>query len=241
MTNPRYSYAGGKIISELLALNFLRKTDTQCVIFRPHNFIGPDMGFEHVIPELMRKIFRASDGLTHKQIDLEIQGTGEETRAFCYVDNGVDGTILCGEKGADGAIYHIGEMREISILKLVRMMGDGLGLRINVVPGPLQAGGTPRRCPDTTKLGTLGYVPRVGLEEGLERTMAWYVDYFPHPRRLEEYPMENIPVANVVTRRGRCPGRLRGSQVRVVEQGQEGRRLRGGLHHSRGRPRQLWP
>jgi nucleoside-diphosphate-sugar epimerase len=178
ITNPRYSYAGGKVISELLALNFLRKTDTDCVIFRPHNFIGPDMGFEHVIPELARKIFENSLGLTRKEIDLEIQGSGEETRAFCYVDNGVQGTILCADKGGDGEIYHIGEMRETSILDLVKMIGEILGVTINIVPGPLRAGGTPRRCPDTAKLEALGYVPSVGLEESLQRTVEWYADYY---------------------------------------------------------------
>ena len=178
VTNPRYSYAGGKIISELLALNFLRKTDTDCVIFRPHNFIGPDMGFEHVIPELMRKIFAASQGFRKKEIDLEIQGTGEETRAFCYIDNGVQGVLLCGEKGSDGELYHIGEMREISILQLVDMLGGLLGISIRVAPGPLRPGGTPRRCPDTAKLQALGYAPQVTLEEGLSRTLQWYGDYY---------------------------------------------------------------
>lgn len=48
--NPRYSYAGGKIISELMAINFGRKYFDRVVIFRPHNVYGPDMGWEHVIP-----------------------------------------------------------------------------------------------------------------------------------------------------------------------------------------------
>ena len=56
VTNPRYSYAGGKIISELLTLNYLRETNIQHAIFRPHNVFGPQMGFEHVIPELIKKI-----------------------------------------------------------------------------------------------------------------------------------------------------------------------------------------
>ena len=47
---PRYSYAGGKIISELLAINYARECFDRMVIVRPHNVYGPDMGFEHVIP-----------------------------------------------------------------------------------------------------------------------------------------------------------------------------------------------
>ena len=54
--NPRYSYAGSKVISELLALNFGRTHFRRVVIFRPHNVYGPDMGWEHVIPQLSLKV-----------------------------------------------------------------------------------------------------------------------------------------------------------------------------------------
>ena len=53
-TNPRYSYGGGKIISELMALNYGRKYFERVLIFRPHNVYGPDMGWEHVVPQFAR-------------------------------------------------------------------------------------------------------------------------------------------------------------------------------------------
>ena len=49
--NPRYSYGAGKLISEVMAINFGRKFFERVLIFRPHNVYGPDMGFEHVIPQ----------------------------------------------------------------------------------------------------------------------------------------------------------------------------------------------
>ncbi|RPI76155.1 MAG: SDR family NAD(P)-dependent oxidoreductase [Desulfobacteraceae bacterium] len=174
ITNPRYSYAGGKIISELLTLNFLRQTDTETVIFRPHNVYGPDMGYEHVIPELMRKIYEASGAFARKEIAIEIQGHGEETRAFCFIDNAVEEIMLCATKGYNGEIYHIGEMQEIRILDLIQMMGSILNIRIKTIPGALRAGGTPRRCPDIGKIKALGYREEIPLEEGLRRTVAWY-------------------------------------------------------------------
>ncbi len=45
---------------------------------------------------------------------------------------------------------------------------------IEMVPGKLQAGGTPRRCPDISKLAALGYKPRVSLDQGLKPTLDWY-------------------------------------------------------------------
>jgi len=62
--NPRYSYSGGKLISELLAINFGRKHFERVLIFRPHNVYGPDMGFEHVIPQLASRRHAASASST---------------------------------------------------------------------------------------------------------------------------------------------------------------------------------
>lgn len=176
--NPRYSYAGGKLISELLTLNYLRATPTQGVIFRPHNIYGPDMGFEHVIPELVRKIYDASNGLTLKEAEIVIQGSGAETRAFCHVDTAVDQIVLAGERGQAGEIYHVGRTEEISIKNLARTLGSALGVALTVRPGSAPAGGTPRRCPDVTKVSALGPVRDVSLEDGLAQTAAWYVKHY---------------------------------------------------------------
>ncbi len=173
--NPRYSYAGGKIISELLTLNYLRKSPTEAVIFRPHNVVGPDMGWEHVIPELLVKIGKASDGFKSKKAKIEIQGSGEETRAFCYIDSAVEQIVLCAEKGGNGEIYHIGEMNEISILALIKMIGKVLGIEIETVSAAIRKGGTPRRCPDISKIKSLGYVQPVTFEAGLAKTVEWYM------------------------------------------------------------------
>lgn len=177
ITNPRYSYAGAKIISELLALNFLRETDTECIIYRPHNVFGPDMGNEHVIPELIQKIYSESLEFAKKIIKLKIQGSGNETRAFCYIDNAVDAIIICGEKGKNGEIYHIGDTHEIRILDMVKLIGDILGIKIDIISGPLALGSTLRRCPNISKIQRLGYKPKIHLEEGIHRTILWYRDY----------------------------------------------------------------
>ena len=65
VTNPRFSYGGGKIVSELLAFNYGRKHFDRVLIFRPHNVYGPNMGEEHVIPQFavrMRRAFADTTG-----------------------------------------------------------------------------------------------------------------------------------------------------------------------------------
>jgi len=175
MTNPRFSYGGGKIASELLTLHYGGKRGLETVIFRPHNIYGANMGFEHVIPELVAKIVKLSDNLTKKSIDLPIQGSGEETRAFCYIDDAVRGILLCGEKGKAGEIYHLGTQKETSIRELIEQLGQILDININIIPGSLRPGGTTRRCPNISKLSQLGYQPQIDLKAGLTHSVKWYV------------------------------------------------------------------
>lgn len=178
VTNPRFSYGGGKIAAELMTLHIGGKRGLETVIFRPHNVYGPDMGFEHVIPELVERIVERSDGLREKRIVLPIQGDGSETRAFCYIDDGARGAAIAGLCGENGHIYHLGTAVETSIAELALGLGRALGIEIELQAGPLQVGGTRRRCPDVTKLSGLGYAPEVALAEGLRRSATWYAEHF---------------------------------------------------------------
>lgn len=176
VTNPRFSYGGGKIASELLALHLGAQRGLESVIFRPHNFYGPDMGVEHVVPEITRRIVQLSDGLTRTSIDLPIQGDGTDTRSFCHVADGAAGAVIAGDRGASREIYNIGTDREVSIADLVRLIGTSIGVDVTIVPGPRPEGGTSRRCPDITKLRALGFEPATSLEDGIAATAAWYAD-----------------------------------------------------------------
>ena len=148
------------------------------VIFRPHNFYGPAMGFEHVVPQIVRKIYEATDRLKTKSAKITIQGTGSETRAFCYIDDAIEGVILAATKGADRDIYNVGTDNETTIRNLILGIADVMEVDLRIEPGPLQAGSTPRRCPDISRLAALGYKPRVDLRQGLQETVKWYTDYY---------------------------------------------------------------
>jgi nucleoside-diphosphate-sugar epimerase len=172
--NPRYSYGGGKLISELMAINYGRKFFERVLIFRPHNVYGPDMGWEHVIPQFALRLKRLADAQGSGPLRFDIQGTGSETRSFCYIDDLVAGVLVMREKGAHLGIYHVGTMEEVSIADLARCVAKAAGREIDLVSGPLQTGGTQRRCPDISKLEKLGYKPRMPLDAGLKTTLAWY-------------------------------------------------------------------
>lgn len=172
--NPRYSYSAGKIISEMMAINYGRKHFDRVLIFRPHNVYGPDMGWEHVIPQLVLRMKEIAAATAEKTIKVPIQGTGKETRAFIFIEDFVDGLMLVLEKGAHLGIYHIGTMEEIRIEDLAKEIGNYFGKEVAVVAGELAKGSPMRRCPDTTKLKKLGFRPKTSLSEGLRTTAKWY-------------------------------------------------------------------
>lgn len=174
--NPRFSYSGSKIITELLALHYTAKSKLRTVICRPHNFYGPDMGMGHVIPQFIMRMKTISKHNMSEEVDFPIQGTGEETRSFCYIDDAVDGILLCATKGESREIYHIGTENEITIASLAEEIAVIIGLKIAIKKGELLPGGTKRRCPSITKIKALGYSPRISLKEGLRKTVAWYMN-----------------------------------------------------------------
>jgi len=174
--NPRNSYGGGKIISELLLINYARKYFDRAMIFRPHNAYGPDMGSEHVIPQFaMRMAEIAGDARRRTgSIDFPIQGTGDETRSFVYISDLVDGIWRVLQQGEHMGIYHIGTDVETTIADLAHAVARCFDLKIRVVHGEIRPGGAPRRCPDISRMRQLGYQPRVPLAEGLVGTVDWY-------------------------------------------------------------------
>ena len=174
--NPRYSYGGSKIVSELIAFNYAQDHYRKVQVFRPHNVFGPNMGWKHVEPQFIMRALEAQDDHPNGKAPFDIQGDGTETRSFCYVDDIVQGILTMYEQGGHREVYHIGSDEEVSILDLAARIGKIVGVDLDIRPSAAAAGGTPRRCPDITKMRALGWSPAVGLDEGLAPTVAWYRD-----------------------------------------------------------------
>ncbi|MGQ0663483.1 MAG: NAD-dependent epimerase/dehydratase family protein [Pseudomonadota bacterium] len=172
--NPRYSYAGAKIVSELLAINYGRSGFERVVVFRPHNVYGPDMGWEHVIPQFALRAVDALARCPAGRLPFAIQGDGSQTRAFIHIDDFVAGLKTVIAEGAHLEIYHIGTDEEIAIADLARLVVAHFGRQPELKHSPAPAGGTPRRCPDIAKLGALGFGPKIALRDGLPGVVDWY-------------------------------------------------------------------
>ena len=155
-------------------MNYGRTGFERVAVFRPHNVYGSDMGWEHVIPQLALQAVNAVEGTADDPVPLRIQGDGTQTRAFVHIDDMTDGFMAILEKGCHLEVYHVGNPEEATIAELSVKIVNCFGRQVRLIPSESPPGGTPRRCPDITKLRGLGYTPRVSLDAGLPGVVEWY-------------------------------------------------------------------
>lgn len=173
--NPRYSYGGQKIACELMAQAWGRTGFDRVVIFRPHNVYGPDMGWEHVVPQLaVRAAETVAAAPGDGPVDFPIRGDGRQTRAFVHIDDFTDGLATVIAHGEHMGIYHIGNPEEVTIETVARAVVGRFGREARLIPEPVPAGETPRRCPDIGRLSALGFTPRIPFADGVGPVVDWY-------------------------------------------------------------------
>jgi len=166
--NPRYSYGGGKILTELMGVHYGKKFFKKLVIFRPHNVYGPNMGYDHVIPEFICRFKKL------KNKNFTIHGTGKETRSFIFIDDFINAFDLILRKGKHLNVYNIGTEEKIKIDLLARMISKYFNKKIIINKKKIAAGSTKNRCPDITKIKKLGFKKKYDLYSGLFKTIGWY-------------------------------------------------------------------
>ena len=172
--NPRYSYGGAKITAELLAMAAAHEQTIKAVtIVRPYNVIGPDMGTDHVIPQFAQRVAELAREHPSGVIPFPVQGSGQETRSFCWIGDCVEQLVVLVDHGG-GGIWNVGVMDERTIAETAHAVAGCYGRDIEVVPGALAEGSPQRRSPDTAAIEALGWKPAVGFGEAIERTVVWY-------------------------------------------------------------------
>ncbi len=171
ISHPRWTYAITKMHGESAFLNSAKPNLFEAVIIRYQNIIGPKMGFGHAIPHIVERFFL-------KEEPFKIYGSNQ-TRAFCYIDDAVDGTIKAMNNSLSGEIYHIGNPQEISIAELTKYIGflmqyDGEYENAETYPGSVD-----RRCPNIEKsIKMLNYNPKFEWKKAVDLTVEWYKKYF---------------------------------------------------------------
>ncbi len=166
----RDSYASSKSIGDFLVRNFCESKEIGWSILRIFNCYGPRMDsskFGQVVPEF---ISRAINGE-----EFTIIGDGTQTRSFCYVDDHVRMVADLVDFGADDGVYNIGNNEEVSMLNLAKKIHEKLEIGFEPVFLPPRSNDPPRRVPDCTKIGEISGNEMIGLDVGIEKTVAWYL------------------------------------------------------------------
>ena len=134
------------------------------------------MGTHHVIPEFCQRFNELATHQPEGVASFPIQGSGQETRSFCWIGDCVEQFMFLLSKSPKGAeIYHMGTMDEHTVADVAHRLAECYGRNIKIEPGILPKGSPSRRLPDTGKLTRLGYRgPQISFDEGLARSAAWY-------------------------------------------------------------------
>lgn len=168
VSNVRWSYGSGKMIGEVAFYSYMKDYDfDNFKIVRLHNIYGPRMGSEHVIAQFI-------DRFASGQRPFDIFGS-TNTRSFCYVDDALLGLEVVRDNGTKGEIYHIGnDDEEIDIQSVAKKLFDVKREKYNFNIHEAPAGSVIRRCPDVSKIKSIGYKKQFDLEKGLKDTIKWY-------------------------------------------------------------------
>jgi GDP-L-fucose synthase len=169
-TNEGYGWA--KRMAEYLGRAYAEEYGMSVAIARPYNAYGPRDHFDparsHVIAALVKRV---CDG----ESPLEVWGDGKTTRSFLYVEDFARGLLEVAEKYARADPLNIGADDEISVKDLAELILRLAGSRAELIFDPSKPSGQPRRHCDVTKAKkAIGYQARVGLPEGLAKTIEWY-------------------------------------------------------------------
>ena len=145
----------------------------------PVNMYGPHDHFNltssHVIPALILKVHQA---IENNDPSITLWGTGEASREFLFVED--CGQAIVKAINSDNLSpepINIGTGKEIKIKDLVKEIANIMGYKGDIIYDSSKPDGQPRRCLDTSRAKErLGFEAQVGLKEGLQRTINWYME-----------------------------------------------------------------
>lgn len=174
-TNAPYGIAKKILLTQSQA--YREQYGFNSIYLLPVNLYGPGDNFHpehsHVIPALIRKMVEAK---RDQASEVDVWGTGEASREFLYVEDAAEGILLATELYHKPYPVNLGTGREVTIRQLVKLIAKQTDYRGQIVWDKSKPDGQPRRSLDTTRgKKEFGFEAKVDLEEGLKRTIDWYM------------------------------------------------------------------
>lgn len=183
MLDPTNPYSAAKAGAEMMCKAYLTSYKMPIIITRGNNVYGPHQFPEKMIPKF---IIRASRGA-----DLPIHGDGDAVRSYLYVEDVARAFDAVLHRGATGEVYNIGTERERTVLDVARDIAKAFDLPLSkVVHVKDRAFNDRRYYIGSDKLAALGWREAVSWEDGLKRTIDWYLG-----TRCEDYWQGDLEAA----------------------------------------------
>jgi UDP-glucose 4-epimerase len=172
----RWTYAVSKLAGEHMAHAYYHEFGLPTCSLRPFNVYGPGQIGGGAIRAFIETVLAGEDLIIH--------GDGSQIRAWCYVDDLVDALLLVLERPeAVGEVFNVGNQRSVvTIFDLASRIRRLMGADVEIKFRPLHYTDVEMRIPNVDKArALLGWEPKVDLDEGLARTIAWYRERQPAP------------------------------------------------------------
>ena len=172
-TNDAYALA--KIAGIKMCQAYRKQYGFDAISAMPTNLYGPGDNYHpensHVIPALIRRFHEAKMAGAEK---VTIWGTGKALREFLYVDDMAEACVFLLENYSDFGHVNVGCGSDISIIDTARLIARTVGFEGRIDTDSTKPDGTPRKLMDSSKLFSMGWKPRMSLEEGLAASYQWF-------------------------------------------------------------------
>ncbi len=168
-TNEPYALA--KIAGLKMVESYRRQYGCNFISVMPTNLYGPNDNYDlensHVLPALLRKFHEAKEA---NRPSVEVWGSGKPRREFLHVDDLADAAFFLMRYYDEEAWLNVGTGRDISIKELAELIREITGFEGEIVWNTERPDGTLVKRLDTSRMQTLGWLPKIGFREGIEAT-----------------------------------------------------------------------
>ena len=182
VTNEAYAVA--KIAGIKLCTFARQQYGCDFISAMPCNLYGLGDNFSlqnsHVLPALIRKMHEAK---LRGDAQLMLWGTGTPLREFLHADDVASACLLLMDRYAEAGHINIGWGEELSIRALAEKVATIVGFAGQLEFDPALPDGTPRKLMDVARIKSLGWSPRIGLDEGIRGVYAWYLQHGSETRK----------------------------------------------------------
>ncbi|NCP91106.1 MAG: GDP-L-fucose synthase [Flavobacteriales bacterium] len=171
-------YAIAKIAGVKLCQSLRKEYGKNYFSLMPTNLYGPfdnfDLKTSHVLPAMIRKFH---DAKLNGNTPVTLWGSGTPLREFLHVDDLADAIVFAMQaEYLDDYLYNVGFGSDLTIKELAETIQKTVGHEGEIVWDSTKPDGTPKKLMDSSKFRSLGWSPKIGLEEGIESTYKWFLE-----------------------------------------------------------------